>query len=659
MKPLFTLLLLLSLNSGAVIGQSIDRHWWHTHQSKAQWFSQDDVFVFETQHNTPILYPQSMTWVQSASQESDWNGLHIVRFQPGATQIQKDQTKDDIRNFPDFTCELEVITAHPNDDHSQNKWRVANDLVMVTFYDPEPSQAMIDSFTTRWGLSLDVAPSPDLPTGYQWPYIFRNIHPERCGSRKAIDIAREIMEEDHALVEFAEPNILNLLSPFSNDPQYDQLWQIENTGQLLNDTISGSANADCNFKEAWNLGYTGAGINIAVIDFHGFDTAHEDMQGTYIAGLNAIDQSIGVFDQTLENLSYSHGHSVAGIIGARKDNFTGISGVVPDARIGAYLIHGHPEQVVNCLYHMLNPFTPTYDIINFSFGTQDTLDEGLQTMHLMIKNHRDIGRFGRGTVMIGAAGNDNFVGIRFPAAFKEVISITATTPSDSLKTYFDRWDILSGGQWGANYGKGVDFGAPGVGLLTTDLRDTLGSDSGNYHRFSGTSAAAPVACGVAAIILQADSSLPSEGPGSVFEYLRSGSDQVGGYYYNAFWPSSPGKSEEIGYGRLNALNSLNLVGLDEEIAEFRANFRIAHLTSGEIRAYYDISRYPGEFTLELIDLNGRVLARHDVPSSQRWLRIPTDGLSRGIYLARISSVASSTGSSPQHLTSTEKFTVLR
>lgn len=76
-------------------------------------------------------------------------------------------------------------------------------------------------------------------------------------------------------VEYVEPNYIRraLLTP--DDPDFDKLWGLHNTGQEVNGTI-GTEDADIDAPEAWETQTGSNSVVIAVIDT-GADLDHEDL----------------------------------------------------------------------------------------------------------------------------------------------------------------------------------------------------------------------------------------------------------------------------------------------------------------------------------------------------------------------------------------------
>jgi subtilisin family serine protease len=103
----------------------------------------------------------------------------------------------------------------------------------------------------------------------------------------------------------------------------------------------------------------------------------------------------------------------------------------------------------------------------------------------------------------------------------------------------------------ASHGDGVDIAAPCVDVLTTDLLSTNGFSATDYTFFNGTSAACPMAAGVASLIFSVNPLLDWE---RARKCLETTCDKVGGYTYNSGVSGQPNGtwSFELGYGRINA-----------------------------------------------------------------------------------------------------------
>ncbi len=169
-----------------------------------------------------------------------------------------------------------------------------------------------------------------------------------------------------------------------------------------------------------------------------------------------------------------HGSSVAGIIAAATDNGIGIAGVAPDCRIMTLRAFdargiGAESDVARALaYAVANDVR----VVNMSFGDV-----------IYSRVLRDVIRwaYARRVVLIASAGNAQSSALHYPSAYDETISVSATAQNDVLAGF-------------SNFGQSIDIAAPGSDILTTDRE-------GRYVGFYGTSAAAPLASGVAALVL--------------------------------------------------------------------------------------------------------------------------------------------------------------
>jgi subtilisin family serine protease len=122
--------------------------------------------------------------------------------------------------------------------------------------------------------------------------------------------------------------------------------------------------------------------------------------------------------------------------------------------------------------------------------------------------------------------------------------VTASTDTDEPK-------IKNGpDDWGSSHGKQVDIAAPGVRLRTTTAGGQGSSALGPSYvdDFFGTSAAAAIVAGAAALIRSAN---PRLGEAEVRRILKQNADRVGSIEYDAGQ-----RNDRMGSGRLNVLKAV-------------------------------------------------------------------------------------------------------
>lgn len=98
------------------------------------------------------------------------------------------------------------------------------------------------------------------------PNLLRLKVPESLGTERAISIL-----SSNVNVEYAEKNGKVHADIVPNDPHFSKLWGMRNTGQT-----GGTADADIDAPEAWNIFTGSSNIVVAVIDT-GIDYDHEDL----------------------------------------------------------------------------------------------------------------------------------------------------------------------------------------------------------------------------------------------------------------------------------------------------------------------------------------------------------------------------------------------
>ena len=138
----------------------------------------------------------------------------------------------------------------------------------------------------------------------------------------SLEIANRLYES--GMFDVAEPDFLIDVKAqgivAATDPEFSKQWGLKNTGQG-----GGTIGIDINVSNAW-LKATGKSVNVAVID-HGLQLNHPDVPN--ISG-KSFDTLSGASPSAIHG---NHGMACGGIIGAFKDNGTGIAGVAPDATL--------------------------------------------------------------------------------------------------------------------------------------------------------------------------------------------------------------------------------------------------------------------------------------------------------------------------------------
>ena len=270
--------------------------------------------------------------------------------------------------------------------------------------------------------------------------------------------------------------------------------------------------------DLWKSGITGRGVDIAMID-----SGVLPVNGLTYSGkiVNGPDLS---FESQASNLrfmdTYGHGTHLAGIIGGRDDAATSLqamtghdtfTGVAPEARIVNIKVanaHGATDvsqvlAAIDWVVQNRNAHGLNIRVMNLAFGTDSTQDRRLDPLSYAVEV-----AWRRGIAVVVAAGNDgrNTVGLANPARNPFVIAVGA---DDSKGTYEVEDDTIPA--WSSR-GDGVrnpDLVAPGKSLVSLRAPGTYidqqfpgGRASARFFRGSGTSQAAAVVSGAAALLIQ-------------------------------------------------------------------------------------------------------------------------------------------------------------
>ncbi len=271
-----------------------------------------------------------------------------------------------------------------------------------------------------------------------------------------------------------------------NDPLYPRQWGLEQ--------IKAPA--------AWARGAQGTGATIAVVDT-GVDLAHPDISSKLVGGADFVPGGgacPGAQDEE------GHGTHVAGIAAAATNNGTGVAGTAPGAAIMPVRTlddsgSGEDAWIIAAIRHAADNGA---DVINLSLG-------GLPIVGTLEQFNTELEEavayaWSKGSVIVGAAGNESFPLCSYPAAARYALCVGATD-SRGLPSFYSNFPN--------DPDETVGVRAPGgVGSIfcedDEDVWSTIwpGSssdcqDSGalaGYDTLAGTSMAAPYASGVAALL---------------------------------------------------------------------------------------------------------------------------------------------------------------
>ena len=313
---------------------------------------------------------------------------------------------------------------------------------------------------------------------------------------------------------------------------------------------------DIDAPEAWNEGYTGEGVRVAILD-SGIDKYHPDLSPNLNMDLSASfvpDENWYV----RPGIFFNHGSHVAGIAAGADSNY-GVIGVAPYAEIVAVKVLS--EYTGSGSFSGINAGIVyaadiDADVINMSLGAtfdkngkfydeDGNLDFKVPAKYIQEIIHaqqRAINyAYRKGVTIITSAGNAAMNGdgngstIILPADLNNVISVSATGPEDTPASY-------------SNIGRSlVDIAAPGGDIYFSyswsDAIISAGAGS-SFYWAQGTSMASPHVAGVAALIIGKNGG--DMDPHEVEKQLLKSADKI----------DTNGKSLFYGKGRVNAYRAV-------------------------------------------------------------------------------------------------------
>ncbi len=256
--------------------------------------------------------------------------------------------------------------------------------------------------------------------------------------------------------------------------------------------------------DAWQAGYTGQGVVVAVVDT-GVLYTHADLAGKVwtntaeIAG-NGVDDDHNGYVDDIYGYDFvnkdgnalddnGHGTHVSGIIAGLK-NGTGVTGVAYGATIMPVKVldaagSGSFANVAAGIMYAVNNGA---DVINLSLGAWGAVSSTVTSAINYAISH--------GVIVCMASGNDAKPTPAYPAILAETIggiAVGAVNSSTVVASFSD----------GAGLATPYDYvEAPGVTIYSTYV-------NGGYAAMSGTSMATPYTAGAAALLLSAQPNFTS------------------------------------------------------------------------------------------------------------------------------------------------------
>lgn len=455
---------------------------------------------------------------------------------------------------------------------------------------PEQDDEVIDEPVIT-GVAEDEKEPPSFSEGnlprivpFQINHENLNIYKLQIGSGNIEDAIYEFSRNEYVI--YAEPNYINQIKFTPNDPLFPQQWAHKTTRA----------------ESGWDIERGNSGAVIAIIDT-GVAYNHEDLQKNMFGnctdgcpegtGYDFVDINTTAWTKSgryslIENEDYTgpdkkpydrngHGTHVAGIAAARGNNKVGVSGVCQKCKImplrAGFSIKesGQTEglldntAIIKAIYYAADNGA---DIISMSFGSY-----GYSTSEYDALKYA----YDQGLVLIAASGNEQTDSKLYPAAFENVIAVSAT----------DKYDEKA---WFSNYGGWVDIAAPGDYILSTVPKKGVFGDSSGYKELGGTSMATPYVAGLAGLILSKDRSLRNEEVAYILKITSNFPEE---------------KAYFIGTGRVNVKKALELDSLPEQLSTITEPQDAASITesvdikgnaSGKsYQVYYGKGIYPDDW----------------------------------------------------------------
>jgi serine protease AprX len=289
----------------------------------------------------------------------------------------------------------------------------------------------------------------------------------------------------------------------------------------------------------WSGGWTGSGVDVAVIDTGVVEVQGLSYPGKIIYGPDLSFESQSPAHAYLD--TFGHGTHMAGIIAGRdngaevvekgdSENFLGMApgSRIVSVKVGDYQGSADVSQVIAAIDWVVehkNDNGLNIRVLNISYGTDSTQSHQIDPLANAVER-----AWKAGIVVVAAAGNDGkHSGLRNPAISPYIIAVGA---SEGNMTYSTDDDTLATFSSCGTTKRKVDLVAPGMSVVSlrnpgsyADVENPEATVAERFFLGSGTSQAAAVVSGAAALIVD---QRPSITPDQVKALLKRTAQKITG-----------------------------------------------------------------------------------------------------------------------------------
>lgn len=263
----------------------------------------------------------------------------------------------------------------------------------------------------------------------------------------------------------------------------------------------------------------------------GEEDSSDDAESPYLSwGPEHI--GIDILNNAIKNKNYPAARTVVGVIdtGVNPDHEflagrieptkinTSNTGIRNDSMddnghgtaVASVIVDSTLDNIVIRPYKVLDQYNDG-TIISVAAGINCAVDDGVDILNISLCFEEDSpvleeairNAYEKDIVVVGAAGNNGSDEPHYPAAYKEVISVSAINQSNIIANF-------------SNYGTTIDFAAPGVQIKVANI-------TGGYVYLNGTSFSAPFVAALAATCRGIDPNASAE---DIEEVLRQNAVQI-------------------------------------------------------------------------------------------------------------------------------------